>query len=744
LEAFENPAMVAGGAAAASVARSEEYSLRAAGARPTTAEGDDAAGGTDGGDGAGRGYAADDHAADGELYMILRAGDRYSRGGGDVRYRRHGRRGLSYLLAATGQWGDDGHFAGLYSDEAGGTASLSKRWSGGATLTVAALGGVSERGARSASTAEAFTLTGDRGYNPLWGLQAGRVRNSAATLGRHLLSAVELSHPAGRNGTLTATVALRRARVGRTRLAWYDAASPLPDYYRSMPSFFPDWQASETIADAWREGDPTVTQVDWDAIYYSNTLAPDGCASYILEEQVERSRDLHAALTLRRRPSPGVELTCGVKARRDEARRYKEARDMLGATWVPNTDQYATDVEGEYHLGPPEENDLRNPGRRVVRGERFGYDYALRRFVPSVFATVVWNGRGRGATLSGSLGHTVLRRRGFYEKALFAGDGARGSYGPSPAAAFTTFSLAAAAWADVGRRGSLSLAATVSTEAPFADDLFLSPRQSNMAIAGPVPSGLYGAEVAWARAGEWTEVKLTGFVNAATGETQTRQYYDDLSSTFVDMVVRGVDRLGYGLEAGVEARPARWIALRAGASAGRYRYNSEPAATLYDDATGEVISEGIVCYMSGLAVGPPQRTAGGEVELSDGRYLRLSVSGEWLGGRFVEVNPLYHSSRVAGVSPSPEVMAAFTDQERLPDAFTLGASVSKGWAVGGGWLRVAASVRNLLSADIVHSGYEQMRIRRLGTGADRTLVPFPSKYVYAWPCTWNVTVSYRI
>jgi hypothetical protein len=304
--------------------------------------------------------------------------------------------------------------------------------------------------------------------------------------------------------------------------------------------------------------------------------------------------------------------------------------------------------------------------------------------------------------------------------------------------------LSAAGWVDVGAWHSFSLSAVAASEAPFARDVFLSPQQNNLVAAGGEPSGLYGAEATWAVTGRVADFRLGGFVNAVTGETRVRQYYDDLSSTFSDMVVRGVDRLGYGVEAGVEVRAARWLSLAAGGSVGEFRYNSEPVATIHEDASGDVIADGIVCYMSGLHTGPPEVAAGAEIAFSDRRYLRFSLQGEWLARRWVEINPLFHSSRVTGINPAPEIMRLFTDQERLPDAFTLGASLSKGWVLGRGYLRIAGSVRNLLSATIIHSAYEQMRIRRRGSGLDRTLEPFPAKYLYAYPATWSLTLSYRL
>jgi hypothetical protein len=649
--------------------------------------------------------------------------------------------GWSWSMAFTGQYGDDGHIEGVYSDEAGGVAQTGKKWKSGASLNLLGAGGVSWRGGRTASTFEAFRLTGNNLYNPNWGPQQGRQRNTRTTSAEYLFGALEMQVPLSERQTLTITAAARKNRAGRTRLAWYDAHSPMPDYYRSMPSFFPDWQAAGVIEQAWMESDPAVTQVDWNDFYYNNTLAADGRATYMVESQVEDAADLHAAITIDGRTEGGAGYSLGVKARRDLSRFYKTADDMLGAMWVPNVDQYVTDTDGEFHTTPPNENDLRNPGRRVTLGERFGYDYAFSRLVPSAFGTVRYAGRGWGMTAGMEFTRTRLRREGFYEKELFPGEA---SFGRSAEAAFTTWSLNAAAWVDAGGHHSFSLSALAATEAPFARNLFLSPTQNNLIAGGIAPSGLYGVEAAWVAAGGVVDFRLGGFVNSATGETQVRQYYDDLASAFSDMVVRGVDRLGYGVEAGIELRTTRWLTFSAGGSLGEYRYNSEPTAVIHEDATGEIISDEIVCYLSGLHTGLPEIAAGAELSFASRNYLRISLQGEWLGRRWVEINPLFHSSRVAGISSAPEIMNRFTSQERLPDAFTLGFSVSKGWVAGRGYVRVAGSVRNLLSAAIIHSGYEQMRILKRGTGLERTYEPFPSKYLWAYPATWSVTLSYRL
>jgi hypothetical protein len=692
-----------------------------------------------------------------DLYIILRTGDRYSRIGGDVRFGgEHARGGWLWSIAATGQWGDDGHFKGVYSDEGGGSVAVEKQWKNGASLTVFAAGGVSERGGRVAATREAFDLAGDNFYNPVWGLQGGqggqggqdgKTRNSRTSRAKYLFAAAQFATPLTEKTTLSTTIAVRKNRGGRTRMAWFEAHSPLPDYYRSMPSFFPDGEAADIVTEAWRRGDLSVTQLDWNSFYYNNTLDPDGCAAWLVEEQVESARDIHSNATISHRVNSTIQLAGGVGMRVDNSRFYKVVDDLLGAEWIPNVDQYVSYNNGEPYTAPPDENDLRNPGRRVRKGERFGYDYALTRVMPSVFGSIGWSGPRYGLTASAELTHARLQRRGFYEKALFPGSD---SFGRSRALSFTTWSLAASGWLDLGVGHSVSVSLLAATEAPTVNSLFMSPRQNNFTVGGTSVTGLYGAEGAWGFSNDWLDVRVGGFVNATTGETWVRQYYDDLASRFSDMVVRGVDRLGYGVEMGISARPTRWLTLSTGVSAGRYRFNSEPAATLHDAATGQIIVSDIVCWMSGLSTGLPSRVAGWEVSLADRNYLRFTISGEWMGGRTVDVNPLFHSSRVAGINAAPEIMRLFTDQERLPDAFTLGGSLSKGWVLGssggrdGGYLRVSAGVRNVLGTSMIHSAYEQMRIMRRGYGLGRTFEPAPPKYLYSYPRTWSVSLSYRL
>lgn len=685
-------------------------------------------------------YSPKASVAAGGLSVTVRAAGSGYRAGVDAGGKTDIGNGWDGSFGISGRMGPDGYIAGVRSNGAGGAVSATKTWNGGSSLTLLAMGNHTVGGIRSAAVREAFELTGDRLYNPSWGRQDGRVRNSRERRNSHAMTLAMFETTLGDRSVMTVSAGFRWGRGGYTALAWYDTHSPAPDYYRKMPSYFPEWNAAGVIADAWRQEDETVTQIDWDALYYANTLV-GGHSTYILEERVERIRNASANVRIDRKFAGGLNVSYGIGLTRARSRYFKEAADLLGGEYVYNIDQYATDFDGEYRVGAGNDNDLRNPGRQVREGDRFGYDYAITRLTPMVFGIVRRDTPRWGVAASAEFGHTMLRRQGFYEKELFSGGA---SFGKSPQAAFTTYSLGASAYWNISLRHRFSLSALASSEAPFAENIFISPTQNNILITSPSATGIYGAEASWSFGGKGVDVRVTGFLNSITDETEIRNYYDDLAAVFANMAVRGIDKLFYGVEAGLEARFTRRLSLTAGVSAADYRYGSDPVAAVYADIDNSVVSEGIVCRMRGLKTGAPQTVAAADLTYADSRGWRVSLGAEYMGGRRVAINPLYHGSRVAGINAAPEIMERFTSQERLPDAFTLGMSASKGFVLRRGYLLVRISVHNILSADIIYSGYEQMRILRSGSGINRTLVPFPSKYMYSWPATWNFSVSYSL
>lgn len=80
----------------------------------------------------------------------------------------------------------------------------------------------------------------------------------------------------------------------------------------------------------------------------------------------------------------------------------------------------------------------------------------------------------------------------------------------------------------------------------------------------------------------------------------------------------------------------------------------------------------------------------------------------------------------------------------FPGAATVGLFASKTFRLGARYLSLSGSVDNLFDdRRIVHSGYESMRLRKIGSGAGAGVEPFGSKYLYAYGRTCYLTLNFR-
>lgn len=339
---------------------------------------------------------------------------------------------LTYMADLYRRLGRDATVKGAFTDKWAYAAALSYAVAEGHRLTVVSAGERGEEGLRSYVTREVLDLTGDNYYNPSWGRQDGRVRNSRVARGSVPVTALSYEAAPGGRATLTVTVSYRGGTESVSGLSWLDAATPYPDYYRYLPSYASSLMSCEVLTEKWRAGDESVTQVDWDNFYRVNSMNRS-TAVYTLSDRVEKVRDVQAfaAFGYRIDEATGVGFT--LRARSDRVRRMRRMRDLLGGLAVDDIDQYLYEDEiyGDRTL-----NNVREPYRKVSEGDVFGYDYDVLALQYEGAVRAAYD--AEGFTLSGTagFGYTAFRRRGRYEKELYPG---ALSYGSSGTASYETY-----------------------------------------------------------------------------------------------------------------------------------------------------------------------------------------------------------------------------------------------------------------------------------------------------------------
>ena len=661
----------------------------------------------------------------------------------------------SLAASLTARTGRDLHIDGLFGNSLEFNAIASKNWSNKHALSMAFFAKPSMRSTRLASTDEAFRLTGNNLYNPAWGYQNGKVRN--ARIRREFLPTAFIGYEGliNKRTRLNLATSFTAGIEKYSSLDWFNAQTPAPDNYRYMPSYFDDENdIFLAVENAWIENDTRYTQIDFDRLIATNSINK-GEAIYAISDRVKRTVQANfrgGATTYFGKGS----LSYGLDIAIANYRNYKQMRDLLGADYIVDLDYFLLDDDT---FGNSLQNNLATPNRRIREGNRFGYDYAIRRHEFSLFAAYSYSTVKFNLDIAAKIGYADISRRGFYRKELFADS----SFGSSKHLQFSPYSLRIKAGYLIADNHFIE--GSIATEAKPCEeeDLFLQSQYNNRTIADPTLLSDYNGEVRYTFQKPNISVSATLFLAARINDTQVRHLYDDLSGEYTDIVANHINTLRYGLEIETEYRFADHFRATAAISLGRYKYASNSLTTIYSDASNTLLADHIPSHTKGLSLGnaPQAAITAGLSYHNKGWW--ATINANYAGLRYIEPSAAMRTDRVLAIAVSPEQFEALTTQERLRDAFTIDLSLSKSLYLSRISKRIYTTkvaprfedkhprsrlvfrlgVRNLLgSTNFAYNAYESSRLQRYKLAGEYIYSRQASRYLYAYPRTFYASVTF--
>lgn len=645
----------------------------------------------------------------------------------------------AYSVSANRKFGRDGHIDGVFSDEGSVNVSVDRVFTNKSALTLFATATAKQQGARTASTAEAMTLTSDKYYNPSWGYQDGKIRNSKVSNRFQPLLMASYDTPMGKRSKLTMSAAYQFGKQSFSGLSWHNAQTPQPDYYRNMPDFQANQQLGDILSGMWIARDPNVTQINWNEMWQQNELSPDQSAVYMLEDRVEQIGNMQFAATATSRLNDKVEISYGAKLRHDGRQIYKQMKDLLGAEYHIDTDRFLTNEDS---YGEPLQSDLRNPNRRIEEGDRFGYDYRMQLNRWSIFGRVGYHDERLRLSLAAELGGDKYRRTGNYDKEAAVDID---SYGSSEWQSFDKYSVKMGAGYSFSPQQNIDATLMYAQESPEADNLFQQPLFSNRTVDNIQSPTITAAEINYNLTLNPVKLKLSVFYTSIDNSSEIYRFYDDIFSKQVDMTLSDIDKHYYGVEVGADALIVHGLTVRLGASIGQYNYASDPRVDMVADADLTPLLTDDHAYLKHYRVGgTPQSVASIELRYSGSYGWLATASVNYTANSYVDINPVRRMSWVILAGTPPETVDLMATQERLPSAATVNLFLLKSFKLWKSDFYVIASVNNLFNnRNIIYSGYEQMRLRKQGRGLETTLAPFASKYLYAYGRTYFASINYK-
>ena len=662
-------------------------------------------------------------------------------------------KGWAFSAGLTYRWANRGYVEGTFYNALSYFLGVQKLM-GNHSLSFATWGNPTERGAQGAATDESFWIANNNQYNPYWGYQNGKVRNSRVVNDFSPSAVMTWDWKIDDGLKLSTSLFGRYSMYKSTKLNYNNSDNPQPDYWKMLPSSYYDvWDETNKVARTdqaladWNTAYNYLTarkenrQVNWDRLYAANRgVAAQGVdAMYFIQARRNDALNLSLASTLNMQVTKTSNWNLGYIASTNNARHYQTMEDLLGATTYHNVNTYAI---GTYAPNSSQvQYDLNTPNALVGKGDVFGYDYHL--LVNKAMAWTSYNvllGRVN-LMLAGKVGGVSMQRDGKMRNGLFS----ERSYGKSGTARFLEGGGKASLIWSMGGGNTLQLGQGYQYNAPTPYVSFVAPELNNDFVRDLKNERVYSAELGFQHQSGRIHLNLNGYFSHLSNVSDWQCFYFDDINSFSYVSITGQKKVFYGVEA-----------------AFKYKFNSAfdvkllgtmSEAKTINDAYVNYVNSTQGTYETDILLNKDMRESG--TPLTAGSLILSYHKGGWfvdLAGNYYDRIYLgysvYHRYKSVGekrgnVDADGNVMR--TPQEKGNGGFMLDGSIGKSLYLKHGQLSINLMFTNLLNnSRIVTGGYEQSRSDYTASGNARAykFSRNPKKF-YAWGTNAMLNVSYR-
>lgn len=662
--------------------------------------------------------------------------------------------GWAFTVSGSRRWAEEGYQEGTFYDAWAYFLSIDKKLNKSHTLNITAFDAPLRRGRSTSSTQEVYDLAGTNFYNPLWGYQDGKKRNSSIAHTNQPMIILRHDWKVKNNTTLTTSLSYQFGEDGTIGLDWFDAPDPRPDYYRYLPSYIRQ-NSPEAADDRLQEllADKSKLQLNWDDLYNVNRNSqlnekytyllganpPAGkWSQYILEDRRSDTRDVNLATNYQNVVSDKFTFYAGASYQIQSIHNFKVIDDLLGGDYYLNVDRFAVrDSVANYNS---QQNDLNNPSEILQEGDKWGYNYDLNIHKWNTWVQGVLTLRKFDIFLAGNAEGTSFWRTGYYRNGRFPDN----SFGDSEVQDFTNYGAKAGITYKLDGRNYFFANAAYLTRAPYVESAYVSPRSRDQLINNLTDEKVTSAEAGYYLRSPNVKGRLSAYY--ATFEDQVRilRFFNDLDRAFGNYVMSDLDTRHIGIEFAVDVKLFAGLNLTGVAALGQYLYTSRAIGNVYQDNATELGQdvENFTIYTKNFRVaGLPQQAYTVGLNYRSPKFWFLNVNFNYFDGIYMDFNPVRRTAdAVFGLDEKPEQFQALVDQQKVDPQFTMDVFGGKSFKFGKYFIFLNVGVSNVLdNKDFITGGFEQLRF----DVRERDPNAYPTRYFYNFGLNYFANVSFR-
>lgn len=677
--------------------------------------------------------------------------------------------GLTY------RWAQRGYVKGTFYNSLSYFFGAEKKFNDNHSVAFITWGSPTERASQGAATDEMYWLANNNYYNPYWGYQDGKVRNSRVVKDFSPTALINWDWKINDHMKLQTALTGRYSMYKGTSLQYNGGENPAPDYWKRMPSSFYDvfYDEKGNTEDAYLNyyrartylmGSEEARQIDWDQLYYTNRQgnATGRDAQYYMSAKHINTLNLTLASTLKTELSKTTNLNIGFSLSANNIAHYKTLDDLLGANTYHDINTYAL---GNYAADDMRvQYDVDNPNAEVKEGDKFGYNYNILVNKAQAWTALKYQKNSLAAFIAGRVAGTSIQRDGKMRNGIAESMGFS-SKGKSGTARFLDGAVKGGLTYNLGAGNVISIGAGYEMKAPTANTVFVSPEMTNEFVANLKNEKIISGEFGYQFSTTWIKANVNAYYSKLSDVTEWQNFFDDNINSFSYVSMTGIKKDYYGVEVGIKASLNSNWSIR-GLAAISEAKNTNNASVRYMSSTKGEYYEETVLNKNMREAGTPLSVYGLTLSYNGGGWF-IDLSGNYYDRIYLSYSPSYRyestlvwrnkNAILRGIDAertlddNGNVIQSALDQAKGNGGFMLDLSIGRSIRLKSGQLNINLSLTNLLNnTKICTGGYEQSRSNySINTTTDEVstsrLYRFdknPKKY-YAYGINGMLNIGYR-
>lgn len=673
--------------------------------------------------------------------------------------------GWAYTISAGRRWAEEAYFEGTNYSANSFFASVEKKINDKHSLNFTTIFAQNSRAKNGPNTDEVTELAGEK-YNSYWGFQDGKKRNSRVKNAEEPILMLSHFWKVTDKTNINTNIAYQFGQIGNSRIDYIGAGNPDPTYYRNLPSYFtskynPDTNAfegnsTENIRLAGLQKDIFLNnkQLDWNGLIYANQHSGDGHSFYALYEDRTDDKLLSANTIINSQIADNITFNGGVNFKKLKSENFQNMLDLLGGDYLLDTDTFGGTINQQ-------QSDLNNPLRKVVVGDRYGYNYNMLATTLDAFTQFRFTYKSADFYLAQTYARSEYQREGLYKNGYYPTN----SFGKSDKAVFDNFGFKGGLTIKASGRHLFNFNGLYETKAPSMKNTFPNARVNNNIIKNIKSEVVSSADASYIIRTPKLKTRITAYYSKIKDATESSFFFadgfDDGDPTtdatlgaFVAETLTGLDKKNIGGELGIEYNLTSTIKLSASAAYGESTFDSNPNIIYNLDASGTVLDFGKANLKGYKQSGAPQQAASFGIEYRDPKFWYIGANANYLANNYLDIatitrterffiDPLFGANNVPFSEATQERAKELLKQEKFDPIQLLNLTGGKSWRVSGKTIGFFASINNVLDFKYKTGGYEQARdsnFRQLNQDVSSKTPSFAPKYFYGNGRTYFVNL----